>query len=284
MDDEIVDYLRHIRTRSAHATYKRKRQMAEAFARYFRECRKQLVDLRKSDVEAYLHTLGHCCQETRQMHWRTVRELYEVLGLPENPAKSIYFRRVPRKKIKLPSKPLLDRALVRVNRSTDVFALRNALMIELAYGSGLRKEELLRMNIEDADLTAHTAYILGKGKITRIVPLTSKAVAVARAYLEQRQASRGPLFVSESGRRLGELRIYQVFKEATGFRPHIFRHACATHMLENGCGIRIVQELLGHRFLTSTQHYTHITKDKLREVVKRFHPRSKERPKAHGES
>jgi site-specific recombinase XerD len=279
MFDETVDYLRCIRTRSATATYQRKRQMAESFVRYFRERGRQLVDVRKNDVEAYLHTLGHCCHETKQMHCRTVRELYDVLKMPENPASDIYFRRVSRRKIKLPSKPLLDRALAQVNRSRDIFALRDALMVELAYGSGLRKEELWRMNIEDVDLTTHTAYILGKGKTTRIVPLTSKTVDVARAYLESRQAGRGPLFVSRPGRRLGGLRIYQVFKEKTGYRPHLFRHACATHMLQNGCNIRIVQELLGHRFLTSTQQYTHITKEELRVVVKRFHPRSGEKEK-----
>jgi site-specific recombinase XerD len=155
-----------------------------------------------------------------------------------------------------------------------LLALRNKAMIELSYGSGLRRSEIARLAIEDLDFTAATARILGKGGKSRIVPLTAAACEAIRAYLSHRRASTGPLFVSVTkGTRLQSDSLWLIFKRTGGIRPHLYRHACATHLLKNGCDLRIIQELLGHTLLTSTQLYTHIEKHDLRRVINSAHPR-----------
>jgi integrase/recombinase XerC len=274
MAPEILEYLRRLRCNAASATYHRKRYMVEAFARYCSEQGTALLSATKADVEAYLRTHDRCCHETRRMICCAIRELYRFLDVSDNPTAAIQFRRHPRRLINLPPKAAILASVEGVDGLASELALRNKLMVELAYGSGLRKGELLRLNVEDLDLTQATAYVQGKGKRTRIVPLTAKSVAAARAYLENRRAMRGPLLVSLSGRRLGGLRIYQVFREQTGYRPHIFRHACASHMLANGCSLRLIQELLGHSLLTTTQRYTHINREELAAVLHQHHPRA----------
>jgi integrase/recombinase XerC len=147
-------------------------------------------------------------------------------------------------------------------------------MVELAYGSGLRRDEMRKVNVEDVDLEGQTVRVTGKGNKTRIVPLTSKAASTAREYLARRRATRGPLLVSFMGRRLTAHGVYVAMRTRAGIRPHLLRHACATHMLANGAGIRIVQELLGHADLKATQVYTHLEKSDLCRVVSSRHPRA----------
>ena len=113
----------------------------------------------------------------------------------------------------------------------------------------------------------------GKGNKTRNVPLTEKTLSLIREYLSDRKAYRGPFFLTVFGRRLGKQTVYHILKEQAGMHPHLLRHACATHMLTNGCNIRVIQELLGHQRLTSTMIYTHINKEQLRNVLLAKHPR-----------
>lgn len=147
-------------------------------------------------------------------------------------------------------------------------------MAELAYGSGLRRGELERLNIEDIDLENGTAQVRGKGGKMRIVPLTAITIEFIRRVIADRKAYRGPLLVSFTGRRLGGGAIGWIFAEKIGIRPHLLRHACATHMLRNGCNLRVIQDLLGHARLTTTMLYTHINKRDLQKVVNGFHPLS----------
>jgi site-specific recombinase XerC len=133
---------------------------------------------------------------------------------------------------------------------------------------------LRRVNVEDLDLEDRSIRVTGKGSKMRIVPITTTAADVARQYLSIRHASRGPLLVSYTGRRLSCGGVYMVMRERVGIRPHLLRHACATHMLQNGAGIRTIQELLGHADLKATQIYTHLDKTDLAAVVERRHPRA----------
>jgi site-specific recombinase XerD len=133
---------------------------------------------------------------------------------------------------------------------------------------------LRRVNVEDLDLEDRSIRVTGKGSKMRIVPITSTAADVARQYLSIRHASRGPLLVSYTGRRLSSNGVYAVMCKRAGIRPHLLRHACATHMLQNGAGIRTIQELLGHADLKATQIYTHLDKTDLAAVVERRHPRA----------
>lgn len=285
MDNKINSFLSHIKRYAAYATYKRKCHMITMFSYYCIHHKKPLEDIQKHDIEDYVLSHPHWCHETRYMYWYVIKELYDFLDIPDNPAASIRFRKHPRKTIKLPSQPVIEHAVENTGGSTSIFDLRNRLMVELSYGSGLRRIELTRLDIEDIDFYEKTVYVRGKGNKNRRVPITGKAIHAAVDYLKQRGEYQGPLFINHrTGRRLYPASIWFIFKKNTGLRTHIFRHACASHMLKNGCNIRIIQELLGHKNVLSTQYYTHITKEDLISVVSMYHPRSEKTELVHDEN
>ncbi len=168
--------------------------------------------------------------------------------------------------------------------------LRDRAILETLYASGVRVGELVGMNLECLDLQGGYARILGKGSRERIVPLGSHAVKALRDYLTrgrpQLAARHSPpetkaLFLNHRGgpltaRGVRERLTHYVKKAAltAGVSPHTFRHCFATHLLERGAGIRVVQELLGHARLTTTQIYTHLSQTKLREIYRQAHPRA----------
>jgi site-specific recombinase XerD len=281
MEAEILDFMRHIRPRMASTTYSRKLWQIQAFARWLKTENKQYTEVKRPDVERFLLSM-ECSRQFRQAMCAVIREFYDFLRIRhpllcplENPAAKIEFK--PDKSRRLPNVPsqaVVDTIFARLYEQDGDLHIRDRLMAELAYGSGLRRCELARLNIEDIDLEANTAQVTGKGNKPRVVPLTGKAATAFREYLCRRHASRGPLLVSFSGRRLGVTGIYYVMRYSIGIRPHLLRHACATHMLKNGCGIRAIQELLGHAKLDTTYHYTAVDRENLREVIGRSHPRN----------
>jgi integrase/recombinase XerC len=279
--DEINGYLRNVRLRVSAATYIQKEYQLKLFYRFVKEQGKALYQIQKRDMETYLLKMSHCALSTRHDRTMTVRDFYEYLKNKKpghypnvNPVEGIRFKNY--KKHTLPEVPSVAtmKNILSMAGKDDEKSLRNRLMAELAYGSGLRRGELEALNIEDLDFEEKRAYITGKGGRTRIVPLTEESLKVAKTSISHRNVSRGPLFVSARGRRMQWVSIGKVFKSKFGINPHRLRHACATHMLLNGCGTRIIQELLGHKYLTSTQVYTHIIPVDVAEVVGKCHPRA----------
>lgn len=154
----------------------------------------------------------------------------------------------------------------------------HALIVELLYGCGLRVSELANINMNDIDVKSKYLQCLGKGSKERIVPLGKKAVSALKKYLPVRDfnvkknnVATTKLLVNENGRILTRQDIYE-FIHAQGEKihkhisPHTLRHSFATHLLENGADLRIVQELLGHSDVSTTQLYTHVSKKRLKEV------------------
>ncbi|MBS6603381.1 MAG: tyrosine recombinase [Brachyspira sp.] len=152
------------------------------------------------------------------------------------------------------------------------------VIVELLYGCGLRVSELAEINLNDIDIKAKYLQCLGKGSKERIVPLGKQAVAALKKYIPIREyniqknnISSKKLLVDENGRVLTRQDIYN-FIHAQGEKihkhisPHTLRHSFATHLLENGADLRIVQELLGHSDVSTTQLYTHVSKKRLKEV------------------
>jgi site-specific recombinase XerD len=281
MEAELLDFMQHIRPRVASTTYTRKLWQIGAFARWLAVENKQYAEVKQPDVERFLLSLS-CSQAYRQALCGVVREFYDFLKIrhpflcpEENPAAKIKFK--PDKSRSLPNVPsqaTIDEIFARLPDDGSYLRIRDRLMAELAYGSGLRRSELIRLNIEDIDLESNTAHVTGKGDKPRVVPITSRTADTVRDYLRNRHASRGPLLVSHYGRRLKSSSVYYVMRNRVGMRPHLFRHACATHMLKNGCGVRAIQELLGHNRLSTTCLYTAVEKSTLRQVVNSCHPRS----------
>ena len=165
---------------------------------------------------------------------------------------------------------------------------RDVAMLELLYGSGMRISELISLDLADIHLTMGFVRVFGKGGKERIVPLGKSAITALSAYLD---GARGQLqgkypkseafFINQRGKRLTRQGCWKLMKEhalKAGIKhdltPHTLRHSFATHLVENGADLRAVQEMLGHADISTTQIYTHISKTRLSEVYKQYHPRA----------
>jgi integrase/recombinase XerD len=177
--------------------------------------------------------------------------------------------------------------LLQVDLRGRPFPKRDRAMLELLYSSGLRISELTNARLEQINLEDRFIRITGKGNKTRLVPIGRKACEAINDYLEtERRALVKPrtgseLFLSRHGRKLTTQRVWQIVREIAelgGFDiriyPHLLRHSCATHLLSNGADLRIIQELLGHADISTTQIYTHVDQNRLKTIHKKFHPRA----------
>jgi integrase/recombinase XerC len=157
---------------------------------------------------------------------------------------------------------------------------RDVAVLELLYAAGLRVSELCGLDRGDVDLQGRTVTVLGKGGKQRRVPIHDTAVAALRAWFEGgRDDLAGPpeaAFVNQRGARLGPRDVRRILDRRAGAptHPHALRHTYATHLLDGGADLRVVQELLGHASLATTQVYTHVSKERLRAVYDETHPRS----------
>lgn len=165
--------------------------------------------------------------------------------------------------------------------------LRDRAMLELLYASGLRISELAEARLENLNLEEGVIRVTGKGNKTRLVPVGRQACAALVRYLERerpelvRPKSGSEIFLSVRGSRLTTVRLWQIVKacarrsglEANVY-PHLLRHSFATHLLSNGADLRIIQEMLGHADISTTQVYTHVDQQRLKAVHHKFHPRA----------
>jgi integrase/recombinase XerD len=165
--------------------------------------------------------------------------------------------------------------------------LRDKAMLELLYATGIRVSELTSLNISDINLDMGYIKCYGKGSKERIVPLGSIAVKCVQEYVAKgrpklvRSYEEGALFVNHHGKRLTRQGFWKIIKKYAleanilkAITPHTLRHSFATHLLENGADLRSVQEMLGHADISTTQIYTHVTKNRLKEVYDKTHPRA----------
>lgn len=171
-------------------------------------------------------------------------------------------------------------------KKDDLLSLRNRAVFEMLYSTGIRVSELAGLNVSDIDFTKRLVRVLGKGNKERLVPMGEKALSFIKAYRELLKVEKdlltdtGPLFLNKdkgrlTARSIGRI-LEKIVKESalmTPVSPHGLRHSFATHMLDAGADLRVVQELLGHKSLSTTQKYTHVSIDKLMETYDKTHPR-----------
>ncbi len=171
-------------------------------------------------------------------------------------------------------------------------ALLDRALLELLYAAGLRISEALRLDLEDLSLDGAFVRVIGKGDRERLVPVGEVALDAIRAWLDGPRGALiqlqhvqphrgGPVFLARTGKRLARQQAWAIVKRAAAtaglndrVSPHTLRHSFATHLLEGGADLRIVQELLGHASISTTQLYTHVTGERIREVYARAHPRA----------
>ena len=176
-------------------------------------------------------------------------------------------------------------AQVDAQEKTYYFSQRDYALFELIYSSGLRRSEAAGLNIGDLDLYSGFVRVLGKGSRERLVPVGDKALTALRAYLDTRPkplAHAMPLFLNHNNTRLSDAGVALIFHKmarrarfARPMNPHSVRHSFATHLLDHGCDLKSVQEMLGHKNLQTTEIYTHVSLERLKEVYDKAHPRAK---------
>lgn len=248
---------------------------------------------RADDFRAYLFVLmkQDFGRATIRLRFSALRSFYKFLarrkGLERNPLQDV---QLPKKERKLP-------VVLTLTQIEELLALplkydhgrqapkwageRDAAILEVFYSTGLRLHELVGLNVADYDVYQDTLRVLGKGRKERLCPLGSHAVKALQAYRQQARVHEGPLFISKLRRRMTARAVADVLEKYLAASsipikasPHKLRHSFATHLLNNGADLRSVQELLGHSSLSTTQIYTHVSTERMKQVYDRTHPRA----------
>lgn len=206
--------------------------------------------------------------------------------ITKNPAETVL---TPKRGRPVPNYLPVDEAFRLLDgvQGNSVLALRNRAILETLYSTGLRVSELVGMDIQDVDFDRGMVRVLGKGNKERLAPVGKKALRCMRVYLDKRNqgetmcdSDSAPLFLNRLGGRLSSRSVARLLDKVVRelgllrpITPHGLRHTFATHMLDAGTDLRMVQELLGHASLSTTQRYTHVSIDRLMEVYDKAHPR-----------
>lgn len=247
-----------------------------------------------SDIADYMSCLsssGYSAASVRR-NISTVRGYYRFLqatgAREDNPAELM---NSPRKPLRLPHAVSVKtvKALIEVWKGDSPLSTRNRALMELAYGAGLRESEITDLTVSRVHLDQHMVRPLGKGSRERLVPLGGPAVEWISKYLDQARPllvsgpSTPALFLTYRGNRLSRMTVWNIVKSSArkagvteAVHPHTLRHSFATHLLMGGADLRVVQELLGHSDIRTTEIYTGVDRTWLRSVMDRCHPRSRE--------
>jgi len=182
----------------------------------------------------------------------------------------------------------IDRIINSIDKKTDI-GQRNQCILEVLYGCGLRVSELVDLKISNINFKERFIIVEGKGEKTRLVPLASSTAEYLHDYIQNvrkkikvNKKHEDIVFLNTRGTNMSRVIVFIIIKELTqkaginkSISPHTFRHSFATHLLQNGADLRFIQEMLGHSSITTTQVYTHLKTEELRDVILNFHPRNR---------
>ena len=293
MEEWVSAFLVHLQNKnfSPH-TVKSYRADLHEFLLFFKQ-RKQ-DDLRhftSANIRSFLAALQTKNDPARNTVLRKIASLrsFAAFLLTQGKLERNPFKLLPapkREKIlpKFLSEQETDRLLETAANSKH-FAARDKALFELMYSSGLRRSEVTGLNIKDVDYFNGIVKVFGKGAKERLVPVTDAALDALKIYLACRKNPQpdDALFLNKHGKRLTGDGLAYIFKNtaiashlARKVTPHSLRHSFATHLLNNGCDLRSLQEMLGHKSLSATQVYTHVSLEKLKSVYEHAHPKNKE--------
>ena len=268
----------------------------QSFSQFLTEQGLKVQGVTKSDLQQYLASLYDMgfATTTVSRHLSAIRTFYNYLlmegQIKASPCELIESPKLPKN---LPTVLNLEE----VTKLLDSFVgntpadIRNKAMVELLYASGMRVSELLNLDLADLYLEMGFVQCMGKGNKERIVPIGEVATAALEIYLQQSRkeflkenTKTDALFINRLGTRMSRQGFWKILKQQASLAgiskeisPHKLRHSFATHLIENGADLRIVQELLGHADIATTQIYTHISRSHLTNVIEAAHPRAKGR-------
>lgn len=302
MNDAIERFVKYLRVErnASDLTVKSYREDLESFLDY---CRDRLRGVPAPDaytvhdLRGYISYLHECqyAKTTIARRLACLRTFFRFCAREKlcqgNPAKAL---RTPRTGRKLPhflnSSEILQ--LLDAPPANEMLGLRDRAILETLYSAGLRVAELVGLNLRDWDHESNIMRVLGKGRKERIAPIGRYAATALERWLEVRRPKENPkpkdkeaMFLNKNGTRITTRsigRMLEKYLKLTGLdqktSPHTLRHTFATHMLDGGADLRSVQELLGHKSLTTTQIYTHVSTTRMRETYEAAHPHSKAVP------
>jgi len=259
-----------------------KGKQAAAWSRVGREhLQRYVLEMRERDYS----------EATRARKVAAARSFFRFLSEEgkgkENPAEALSSPRVGRALPRTMSVPEVKRLLEEAGHAQGPEGMRDQAMLELLYASGMRVSELVSLDLKDVDTREGFVRCLGKGSRERVIPIHPQACGILEEYVKEARPKLLPtvgekaLFLNHRGQRLTRQGFWQILREYARkaglgkVTPHMLRHSFATHMLGGGADLRSVQELLGHRHISTTQIYTHLTMDQVHQVYDKSHPRAK---------
>lgn len=293
----ITSFLTHVRVEkglSANtvAAYRRDLLKFEAFAK---KRKLALASVRRDDLVDFLSSLYHQKLESRTVarHLVTLRNFFRFAQvqevIPEDPSLNLESPKIRRSLPGYLRLEEVEKLLAQPEEKTPI-GLRDRAMLEVLYSSGLRVSELIGLRVMDLDRSAGCLRCIGKGDKERIVPIGKKATTLVERYLREARpkllgkgqlANSSTLFLNRRGgtfSRVGIWKILSAYGRQAGLRvaltPHMLRHSFATHLLERGADLRSVQLMLGHSDISTTQIYTHVVEERLKQIYKAHHPRA----------
>jgi len=268
------------------------RRDMEKFASFVGQRKLGVKDVRRGDIVDFLASLYRRGLDSRSVarHLVTVRNFFRFAltegYIDDDPAATI---ETPKFRHSLPeflTVEEVDRLLAQADTST-VAGLRDRAMIELMYSCGLRVSELCGLRVSDLQMDAGCVQCVGKGNKERLVPVGRRALDAVRAYLRGSrpkllgEGSSPFLFLNAKGRPVGRIAYWKTLRDhgrragiRKALKPHMLRHSFATHLLDRGADLRSVQMMLGHSDISTTQIYTHVVEERLKQVYKAHHPRA----------
>lgn len=297
LKDSIEDYLHFIKVErqlSDNTLQSYKRDLV-AYARHIHH-EQQIMEFDKvmrEHILLYLDSLRSVGKSSKTISRQisSIRSFHQFLLREKvtNQDPTVHLE-MPKKEMSLPKVLSIEEidALLTAPSVEKPQGTRDIAILEMMYGSGMRISELIELNLEDVHMTMGFVRVFGKGGKERIIPLGRSAISACVNYLEQARPQllgaapkNDAFFITQRGKRFTRQGCWKIIKEhaaAAGISkeitPHVLRHSFATHLIENGADLRAVQELLGHADISTTQIYTHVSKTRLSEVYKQFHPRA----------
>lgn len=290
--NDFCDYLK-IDKRYSDLTVESYRTEMKGYLDFFKEKNIKVKDIKNSDIKEYLAYIkkGETSERTLAHNVSVIRTFYKFLltqkVIERNPTE---FLELPKLRKKLPTvlskeevEKLLDIDL------TDCYSYRNKAMLELLYSTGLRVSELVNLELSNIDLESCTLKTIGKGNKERIIPISDYALYYVEKYINEYRGSmlkkgvNNYVFINNHGNVMTRQGFFKIIKKLalekdikTPISPHTLRHSFATHLLDYGADLRSIQEMLGHSNLSTTQIYTHVSSEHLKDNYNSSHPHSKE--------
>lgn len=259
------------------------------FANWLGRQGRSLPETETTDVLQYLGTRSGASVRTTARRLSTLRRFFQYMvregRMPYDPTAAVEAPRLGRSLPRSLTEEEVE-ALLQIPDPEAVIGLRDRAMLEVLYATGLRVSELVGLHLDQVNLRQGVVRVIGKGNKERLVPLGEEAVAWLSRYLRGARSKlfRGPpdatLFPSGRGRPLTRQAFWHAVKRYAGragidkpISPHVLRHAFATHLLNHGADLRVVQMLLGHSDISTTQIYTHVARERLKKLHAEHHPR-----------